>query len=509
MKSMRLKHDLQMGKKKVGIWGLGYIGSTAMYNFAKEGIKCIGTDISKDVVNNINKSRLTIPNLEYWLGFDIKPLKPLIEATINWKDLIREEIGIHLIAVPTEKGAEPYDEILIDVIKKLCSYKEILKNPWKHPKHLTQYDITSYKLIEPPPMIIIESTITPNKIDELVIPLFKEHNIDVGSDIFLGVAPRRDWFISSEKSLKNLPRIVGGTNEITTEIMADVLSIVCNTILKASDHKHAAMVKSIENAYRHVGITLANQLTKAYPGVDMREVLKLVGTKWNIPEYHPSIGTGGYCIPVSSKYVIKGADHPDCLTILHETIKTDEHMPFDVVTSLGFEHHDIGILGLAYKGDLKVHVLSPTIKIVRAINNKNELQKKFFVKKSTVKVQDPYYTRKEIKEITGCETFKFPEELDQFDIIIIVAGHMIYKSVSQQVIKDKCKGIIIDNIGIWKDIDFSGSFTEYYVAGEANWLERPKIVLSKEQKQDGEFPCINCGKFVNDSPGLCPDCKEE
>ena len=47
------------------------------------------------------------------------------------------------------------------------------------------------------------------------------------------------------------------------------------------------MVKSIENAYRHMEITLANQLSLAYPRENMREVLKLVGTKWNIGTYFP------------------------------------------------------------------------------------------------------------------------------------------------------------------------------------------------------------------------------
>ena len=38
------------------------------------------------------------------------------------------------------------------------------------------------------------------------------------------------------------------------------------------------MVKSIENAYRHMEITLANQLSIAYPNENMREVLK---NGWN------------------------------------------------------------------------------------------------------------------------------------------------------------------------------------------------------------------------------------
>ena len=52
------------------------------------------------------------------------------------------------------------------------------------------------------------------------------------------------------------------------------------------------MVKSVENAYRHMDITLANQLSLAFPGDNIREVLKLVGTKWNLETFHPGIGAG-------------------------------------------------------------------------------------------------------------------------------------------------------------------------------------------------------------------------
>lgn len=42
--------------------------------------------------------------------------------------------------------------------------------------------------------MIIEFTLTPNKTDELVVPIF-ENGLHVGKDISLGVAPRRDWFV--------------------------------------------------------------------------------------------------------------------------------------------------------------------------------------------------------------------------------------------------------------------------------------------------------------------------
>ena len=48
---------------------------------------------------------------------------------------------------------------------------------------------------------------------------------------------------------------------------------------------------------------------------------------------------------------------------------------------------------------------------------------------------------------------------------------MKYRHTNHDIIKSKlenCK-IILDNNGIWKDIEFNP--VEYYVAGDKNWLE--------------------------------------
>jgi len=272
------------GKAKLAVWGTGYIGFSTMANFAAQGVVTVGTDVSPDIVSAINAGRIPVPNMEYWLGFDTRYLveSKMMRATLDWKEVLSSEFAVHMIAIPTEKGAMPWDGALEDVTKKLAN-------------GLTRSD--------DPPLVIIESTLTPKKTDELVIPTFEKNGVRVGKDVLVGVAPRRDWFISPEKNLRTLPRIIGGTTPETTEAMRDVLSIVCDRLVPAPDHRHAEIVKSVENAFRHVEITLANQLSLAYPSLNMIEVLKLVGTKWNVGVYHPSFGSGGYCLG-AQEYVV-------------------------------------------------------------------------------------------------------------------------------------------------------------------------------------------------------------
>jgi UDP-N-acetyl-D-mannosaminuronic acid dehydrogenase len=442
---MSLKEKLLNGEKLLGIWGIGYIGYSSMAHFASRGVRCLGVDVDAQKVNCINKGDLPIHNIEYWLGFDTRPLveSGLMKATADWNELISDDVPVHLICIPTEKDDVPYDGILIDVITKLGRFQGV--NP------------------ATPPLIIIESTLTPNTTEEAIIPALEKQGWRVGRDFLLGVAPRRDWFISPEKSLRTLPRVVGGTTEETTALMSEVLGIVCDTILPARDHRHAELVKSIENAYRHVEITLANQLSLAFPDIDMREVLALVGTKWNIGTYQPSFGTGGYCIPLSSRYVLGGARHADRLSILSAAVQTDQNLPRLVGEAAAAKGaKNVGILGLAYKGDLKVHTLSPTLRIVPYLKEKGV----------AVKVHDPYYSPEEIAQICGVDTFRFPQDLGEFDVILIVADHREYQAVPRgQVMANlkRCR-LILDNTGIWRELDLAEKGIEYHLAGTAHWL---------------------------------------
>lgn len=440
-----MRKQLVDGRRKIAVWGTGYIGFSSMANFAAAGVTCVGTDVSDTITSTINSGKTPVPNMEYWLGFDTSYLveSGMMAATTDWKKVLTPEFAVHMIAIPTEKEDKPWDGALEDVMTKIAG-------------HASGY--------EEPRLVIIESTLTPNKTDDLVIPLLEKRGLQVGKNILLGVAPRRDWFISPEKNLRALPRIVGGTTPETTKLMIEVLGIVCDKLIPAPDHRHAEIVKSVENAYRHMEITLANQLSLAYPKLNMIEVLKLVGTKWNVNVYHPSFGSGGYCIPLSSKYVLEGAEKPEHLTLLKETISTDSELPSivaDRIADRGFKK--AGILGLSYKGDLKVHVLSPALRILKRLVERGV----------NVKINDPYYTPDEIKRLTGTETFSFPEGLSEFQAVIIVAGHRLYKAIPEAKLKSHLKNckLVLDNLEeTWRTFDWHSAGIEYHIAGDSKWL---------------------------------------
>lgn len=442
--STNYKKLLTTRKKKIAIWGTGYIGLSTMIYFAKKKIRSVGYDIDSKKIKQINSGQLPIPELKNWFGFNIKKFarKKYISATNDFKELIKDEFLVHFIAIPTEKDGKPYFDILFDVLKKISSLKNINLNK--------------------KPLIIIESTLTPKFTEKKILPFLKKLNLEIGKDILYSVAPRRDWFVEGTKTLDVLDRVFGSSDKESARETFNVLSIVCNKLHQASSHKEAEMVKSVENAFRHMDITLANQLSLAYPNENIREVLRLVGTKWNVNTYYPGFGTGGYCIPLSSQYVLNQVKNREKLSLLRETIKTDRLINLKIARSIANKKcKKVAVLGLSYKGNLKVSILSPVIPFVKELKRK----------KIKVNVYDPFYSPNEIKKILGAKSFNFPHDLYKFDCVVIATDHDQFK-IKPKILKKhiKNKKFILDFFGIWRKYKLNKNGNRYLISGNKNWI---------------------------------------
>src|SRR5262249_43808389 len=121
----------------------------------------------------------------------------------------------------------------------------------------------------------------------------------------------------------------------------------------------------------------------------------------------------------------------------------------------------VGILGLAYKGDLKVSVMSPSIAITRHLRSAG----------IDVRINDPLYSDAEIVQIAGVDAFRVPEGLPDFDALLVATDHRRYLDQDVRAKVSECAGnlLILDNFGIWKEWDWPQG-TRYFCAGHEGWL---------------------------------------
>jgi len=439
--------DLAGKDRAVGIWGAGAIGSSAAYYLAQAGLRCIVYDIAKERVRDIQAGRFQSTAAHVEGGDEILRPDLGVKATARRADLEGERIAVHLVCVPTERAAEPSAAALADVIPNVA--RVILATP----------------PASTPPIISIESTILPSWVDDVILPALEAEGLRPGSDVLVGAAPRRDWFNGADFTIETLPRVVGGCDDRTTALLSAFYATVCHTVQPAIDARHAAFTKVIENVIRYEGITFGNRLSLAFPQYDMRHILRLASTKWNIPYYFPSLGVGGHCIPLAPQYLVEegGVDNR-FLDPVRQSLDFNEHYAeslYDVrLGQLLKGKKSVGVLGLAYTPDAKMHKLSPALTTLDALRDTPRLR-----------LHDPFYSDDEIYDLCSVPKMNFPEDVPDCDVLILVTAHSEY--VRAPIERHVESGtVVIDNTGAWARRHFKQG-VEYYEVGRVRGRPQP------------------------------------
>ena len=123
----------------------------------------------------------------------------------------------------------------------------------------------------------------------------------------------------------------------------------------------------------------------------------------------------------------------------------------------------MGILGLSYKRNLKVHVLSPTLLLAKRLRQK----------KKEILIHDPFYSAAEIKQIAKVETLSYPGDLKTLDAIIVAVPHSEYTETPLPILTRSISrgSLVIDAEGAWDSYRhfFKNKGIDYRRVGDAGW----------------------------------------
>lgn len=393
-------------KLRLCVVGLGYIGLPTAAMFAHSGCKVLGVDVSEYVISKLNKGEIHLEEIGLPKLIDEVVKNGKLKASLNV-----EKSDCFIIAVPT-----PADKNnSADLSYVISATKSILP------------------FLETGNIVIIESTIPPRTIDDIIAPLIEKAGFKVGEEIYLAHCPERVLPGRILIELVENTRIVGGINKISAIKAAEVYaSFVTGEILTTSALS-AEMSKLMENTYRDVNIALANELVKISNnlGVDALEVIQLANHHPRVNLHLPGPGVGGHCLAVDPYFIIEKA--PEEAVLISDARKINNSMPNFVIEQLNniiFDKNSkIAVFGLTYKGNIDDIRESPAMDII------NELLEDGY----NISVYDPHISQEQV-------TFKlsnYEQAIADAECVIVLTDHNEYKNLDETMLINRMKKPVV------------------------------------------------------------------
>ena len=160
-------------------------------------------------------------------------------------------------------------------------------------------------------LVILESTTYPGTTEEVAQPALEAGGLKVGRDFYLAFSPERVDPGNQTYLTKNIPKVVGGIDKVSTELAAALYGRVVDRVIPVDNTRVAEMVKLLENTFRAVNIGLVNEIALMCHrmNIDVWEVIDAAATKpFGFMPFYPGPGLGGHCIPDRSVLpVVEGA----------------------------------------------------------------------------------------------------------------------------------------------------------------------------------------------------------
>ena len=350
-----LKKKIAGKSAQVGVVGLGYVGLPLVVEYAKAGFTVTGIDVQEGKVAEVNAGRSYVGDVssEELAEF---VAAGRIRATTEFSALAKLDTVNICVPTPLRKTKDPDMSFVSDACHAIREH------------------------LHPGLLVILESTTYPGTTEEFVLPLLADSGLKVGEDFFLCFSPERVDPGNPRYQTKNIPKVVGGTTEVCTEIGALFYQQALETVVPVSSTQVAEMVKLLENTFRMINIGLVNEMALMCGriGVNVWEVIDAAATKpFGFMPFYPGPGLGGHCIPIDPFYLSwKTRQAGIEARFIDLAGYINGQMPMFVVEKVQNALNDhakavkgshIHLLGMAYKRDIDDVRESPAVDIAHLL----------------------------------------------------------------------------------------------------------------------------------------------
>ena len=399
------------------VLGLGYVGLPVACLFAEIGFPVVGIDRMQDKIDTINRGQIPTAGKEPGLAELLSRVvaQEKFRATTDYE--LCRDAQIVLIAVETP----------VDSVTKKPGY-EALRGA------LTDLG----RNLSPGTLVIVESTIAPGTMEQVVKPILEETSgLRTSEDFYLVNCPER---VMPGKLLANIQachRVVGGMSPDATELAVKLYRHVVQADLDPADCLTAELVKTMENAYRDVQIAFANEMALLCEdvGADVWQVRALVNKSPYRSMHLPGAGVGGHCIPKDPWLLIANAGDGFEPRLIPTARAVNDGMPLHVA--------DLTVEALREAGvdvaDAKVAVLGYTY-LENSDDPRNSPSKVLVARLrelgADVIVHDPY--------VPGCQGDPM-EMVADCDVLVLMVAHDNYRALDLDELRTQvAQPILID-----------------------------------------------------------------
>ena len=341
----------------VEIFGLGYVGFPLAIRLANSGFKVRGIDINSKLIERLKNSILMESELH--LKNEFLECKKNLNLELSESSLKSDTPKIGIICVPTPM---PNQKTKSSVLVKSA---------------IEDFLATS----QIGDIIIIESSIELGTTEEMK-QFIESRDLKIGQDYGLSFCPERIDPQNKKWKLENIPRIIYCSDDLSFQIAQKVYHYVNNSnLVRVKSPKIAEVVKSFENAFRLVNISLVNELAILCDKleINVKDVMNAAATKpFGFMPFYPSAGAGGHCIPKDPRFLVESAKKFNAkFSTIENALQINSQIPLYICKSieqtcgkLNLEK-SILVCGLTYKADVEDMRDSPGFKILNELKARN------------------------------------------------------------------------------------------------------------------------------------------
>ncbi len=344
---------------KIAIFGLGYVGSTAVGCIASQGHTVVGVDVAQPKVDALNSGRA--PVYEPGLGDIIAAAHKAgrIHATTKLTNEL-DDADLAIVCVGTPSGVDGAHN-MSHIAQVTRNIAEVLKADREKPLTL-----------------VYRSTMRPGSCENIIWPIIESALGNKGRDaVELVYNPEFLREASAIEDYFNPPKIVIGTLGGKPSANMAALNEGIEAPAFQVGLREAEITKFVDNSWHAVKVAFANEIGRVCQNLDIsaRDVHAIFksDTKLNLSAYYtrPGGAFGGSCLPKDVRALQYIAADTGCSThLLDSLIRSNEahkHHQFLHATRGLEPGMKVLLVGLAFKMETDDLRESPAVDMARKL----------------------------------------------------------------------------------------------------------------------------------------------